>query len=64
MNLAYSSSSSSSTKWELFNLKQDPAELNDLSKQHPGKLKEMVELWEQYKRENKVLDISMDMSGF
>jgi len=51
-------------KWELFNLKQDLAELNDLSKQHPDKLKEMVALWEQYKKENKVLDISMDMSVF
>jgi arylsulfatase len=51
-------------KWELFNLKQDLAELNDLSKQHPNKLKEMVALWEQYKKENKVLDISMDMSVF
>ena len=51
-------------KWELFDLKQDPAELNDLSKQYPDKLKEMVALWEQYKKENKVLDISMDMSVF
>ena len=49
--------------WELFNLKQDPAELNDLSNQHPEKLKEMIALWEKYKRENKVLDISIDLSG-
>jgi len=51
------------SEWELFNLKQDPAELNDLSKQHPDKLKEMIELWEQYKRENRVLDISLNLSG-
>lgn len=49
-------------KWELFNLKQDPAELNDRSKQHPGKLKEMTTLWEQYKKDNNVLDISFDLS--
>jgi len=49
-------------EWELFNLKQDPAELNDLSKQHPDKLKEMITLWEQYKKENGVLDISFDLS--
>jgi arylsulfatase len=49
-------------EWELFNLKQDPAELNDLSKQHPGKLKEMTTLWEQYKKDNNVLDISFDLS--
>ena len=50
-------------EWELFNLKQDPAEINDLSKQHPEKLKDMIALWEQYKIENKVLDISFDLSG-
>jgi arylsulfatase len=49
-------------EWELFNLKQDPAELNDLSKQHPGKLKKMTALWEQYKKDNNVLDISFDLS--
>ena len=48
-------------EWELFNLKQDPAELNDLSKQHPDKLKEMIVLWNQYKIENRVLDISFDL---
>ena len=48
-------------EWELFNLKQDPAELNDLSKQHPDKLKEMIALWNQYKIENRVLDISFDL---
>ena len=49
-------------EWELFNLKQDPAELNDLSKQHPDKLKELIALWGQYKIDNKVLDISLDLS--
>ena len=49
-------------EWELFNLKQDPAEINDLSKQHPDKLNEMITLWEQYKKENGVLDISFDLS--
>jgi arylsulfatase len=49
-------------EWELFNLKQDPAEINDLSKQHPEKLKDMIALWEQYKKDNKVLDISLDLS--
>jgi len=48
-------------EWELFNLKQDPAEMNDISKEHPEKLKEMVGLWEQYKKDNKILDISLDL---
>jgi arylsulfatase len=45
-------------KWELFDLKQDPGELNDLSKQHPGKLKALVARWEQYSKDNGVLDLS------
>ena len=49
--------------WELLNLTVDPAELNDLSMQQPAKRKDMIALWEQYKLENGVLDISMDLSG-
>jgi arylsulfatase len=49
-------------EWELFNLRQDPAELDDLGKQHPDKLREMVARWEQYKKDNGVLDISLDLS--
>ena len=51
-------------KWELYNLKEDPAELKDLSKEHPDRLREMITLWKQYKTDNKVLDISLDMSVF
>lgn len=50
-------------EWELFDLKQDPAEMIDLGKQHPRKLEEMITLWELYKTENRVLDISLDLSG-
>ena len=50
-------------EWELINLKQDPAEMIDLGKQHPRKLEEMITLWELYKIENRVLDISLDLSG-
>jgi hypothetical protein len=45
----------------MFNLKQDLAEFNELSKQHPDKLKEMIVLWEKYTIENNVLDISFDL---
>jgi arylsulfatase A-like enzyme len=48
--------------WELFNLNEDPAEMNDLSGRHPDQLKKMVARWEQYKMDNGVLDISLDMS--
>jgi len=50
-------------EWELFDLKQDPAEMVDRSMQYPRKLEEMATLWEQYKIENNVLDISLDLSG-
>jgi arylsulfatase len=49
--------------WELFNLKHDPGELDDLSKLYPDRCKDMIALWEQYKIDNGVLDISMDLSG-
>ena len=52
-----------SGEWELFNLKQDPGEMNDLGKQYPDKLIGMIKQWEQYKIENKVLDISLDLAG-
>ena len=49
-------------EWELFNLEQDPAELDDLSSQNPDKLMELVAQWEQYKKDNGVLDVSLDPS--
>ena len=49
-------------EWELFNLKQDPAELTDLGAKHPEMLKAMITMWEQYKTDNGVLDISLDLS--
>ncbi|MEH6467993.1 MAG: arylsulfatase [Porticoccus sp.] len=51
-------------EWELFNLSQDPAEMNDLSEQYPDRLAVMKTRWEQYKKDNGVLDISYDVSGF
>ena len=45
-------------EWELFDLKQDPGELSDLGKRHPQKLKELVVRWDQYRKDNGVLDLS------
>ena len=50
-------------EWELFNLKEDPAELRDLSTENPQKLKELVDQWKRYKEENGVLDTSLDQSA-
>ena len=35
--------------------------MNDLSKEHPDKREQLVALWEQYKKDNGVLDISLDV---
>jgi len=41
--------------WQLYNLKDDPAELNDLSAQHPEKRAAMIQLWETYQKENSLI---------
>jgi arylsulfatase A-like enzyme len=38
--------------WELLNLKDDPAEMNDLSAKHPDKREAMIKLWEHYVKDN------------
>ena len=49
--------------WQLYNLKDDPAEMNDLSDQYPDRLAEMIARWEQYEAANGVLDVIFDMTG-
>ena len=41
--------------WELFDLKADPAERNDLAAQRPDKVKALVALWDSYVRTNNVV---------
>lgn len=40
--------------WQLYNLADDPGEVNDLSAQHPGKLNELVALWDEYAERNNI----------
>jgi arylsulfatase A-like enzyme len=42
-------------EWELFNLKNDPGETKDLSKQEPEKIKALLALWDKYVSENGVI---------
>ncbi len=39
-------------QWQLYNLAEDPAEMNDLADSNPEKLRELLALWEQYTTEN------------
>ncbi|HEY4255877.1 MAG TPA: arylsulfatase [Candidatus Udaeobacter sp.] len=41
--------------WQLFNIKTDPGETHDLSKDEPAKRKELLALWDQYLKQNGVL---------
>jgi len=52
-----------SGNWELYNLAVDPGEMHNLAGEHPERLQEMVAMWEQYKTNNEVLDISLDLAG-
>jgi hypothetical protein len=36
--------------------------MNDLSSEHPDRVEAMVAMWEQYKADNTVLDISLDLA--
>lgn len=40
--------------WQLYNLAEDPGEVNDLSAQHTGKLNELVALWDEYAARNEI----------
>ncbi|MGI9262281.1 MAG: arylsulfatase, partial [Woeseiaceae bacterium] len=42
-------------QWRLFNLAEDPTELNDVSGLHPVKLQEMIRLWDEYEERNSVI---------
>lgn len=42
-------------KWQLYNLADDPAEMNDRSTSDPEKLSEMMVLWEDYVARNNII---------
>ena len=47
-------------KWELFNMKDDPGEAEDISSKHPEKTKELIEIYEDYAKRNGVIEIQFD----
>lgn len=42
--------------WQLFNLREDPAEMKDLSKKYPAKREKLINLWGKYVKRNGVID--------
>ncbi len=50
-------------EWQLYNVKDDPAEMVDLGDQDPSRRAEMIAQWEQYKDDMGVLDFALDLSG-
>lgn len=45
-------------RWELFDIISDPGETQDISKEHPITFKEMLELWEVYKKDVGVVGLA------
>ena len=43
-------------RWQLYNLQQDKGETQDLAKQHPEKLQELLQDWATYVKENGVIE--------
>lgn len=41
--------------WQLFNIKTDPGERQDLAKENPEKLNALLKLWDKYVKENNVI---------
>jgi arylsulfatase len=41
--------------WQLFDLQDDPGEMDDLSAKHPGKREAMLRLWDEYVKKNGVI---------
>ncbi|OJJ45206.1 hypothetical protein ASPZODRAFT_143854 [Penicilliopsis zonata CBS 506.65] len=49
-------------RWELFSVKQDPGEIQDLGKEEPERFASMMEPWEAYKREVGVVGVAGEFS--
>ncbi|KAI1123541.1 alkaline-phosphatase-like protein [Nemania abortiva] len=51
-------------RWQLYNLATDPGEVHDLAEQEPGKLKELLKLWDIYVLETGVVPLSPDLGNW
>ncbi|WP_136808252.1 arylsulfatase [Desulfosediminicola flagellatus] len=49
------------SKWQLFNMKDDPGEAMDVSSMHQEKLQTLIKAYEDYEKRNGVLEITVDI---
>jgi len=49
--------------WQLYNVREDPGELTDLSDIHPEKRSDLIGLWEEYKVSHGVLENKIDIAS-
>ncbi|VVT50908.1 uncharacterized protein SAPINGB_P002920 [Magnusiomyces paraingens] len=49
--------------WKLFNIREDPGEVHDLSSKYPEKFDELLEGWEDYKKNYNVLGLKTEWAS-
>lgn len=50
-----------SSRWQLYDLSRDRGEVSDLAAAHPGKLVELLALWERYRAETGVIETPLSV---
>jgi arylsulfatase len=50
--LVFNKDNKKEAKWELYDMKKDPNELNDLAENNPGKVEQLARLWQQEETEH------------
>lgn len=51
-------------RWQLYNLVDDPGEVNDLAESEPERLQTLLKLWDQYVLETGVIPLNPDLGKF
>ncbi|KAL4771884.1 alkaline-phosphatase-like protein [Aspergillus nidulans var. acristatus] len=51
-------------RWQLYNLVEDPGEINDLAEKYPERLQKLLKLWDQYVLETGVIPLNPDLGDF
>jgi arylsulfatase len=50
-------------RWEMFDILKDPGETRDVSEEFPGEFRELVGLWEEYKKDVGVVGLRGEYEG-